>query len=398
MLRLNSTPNPSNAFNKRIFDKKRILGGSTFLVTFLMMILIGTVVCLRNVDFFSSRDLSGKQSSLRGATVTDDSDKSTESEGGEDRTSMIPSSTIPSDFTNAVSQLAVTDKDLDWDDTIFQHFESDNDPVVLESHKLLFFTVPKNSCTEWKQLFRRMMGYEDWNKPPFLHPHDPRTNGLSYLGTYDKDKQEEFMTSPEWTRAIFIRDPLERMLSAYLNKGLSEERYIKRWCCKISPKETEEERQSELEYLEKTNPSCVPLAPWETQPNVDTFTFETFVNEFMFQCNDKHWRPQSQRMYPNNWKFLNFIGRMENLHEDAKKLLQKIGAWDEFGSNGWGKYENMSMFERARSDSTNTHSKDRFAQFYTPELKKKALEYLKGDYQNKYLNFTLPDDVDESSI
>lgn len=368
------------------------------MASLLFMILVGTAVCLRNMELFSNRDLSGKQTSVRGATVTNDSEttKNNQNDSDEDRT--FPATPVSSDAVPPALQATVIDKDLDWDDTIFQHFESDNDPVVLESHKLLFFTIPKNSCTEWKQLFRRMMGYDNWNKFPFLHPHDPRTNGLSYLGTYDKAKQEEFMTSPEWTRAMFVRDPLERMLSAYLNKGLSEERYIKKWCCKIAPRETEEERREELEYLQQKNPSCAALAPWETQPTAETFTFDTFINEFMSQCNDKHWRPQSQRMFPKNWKFLNFIGRMENLHEDAKRLLEKIGAWDEFGSNGWGNYENMSMFERARSDTTNTHSKDHITQFYTPELKQKALEYLKGDYQNEYLNFTFPSDVDLSSI
>jgi Sulfotransferase family len=379
MLRMNLAGRHPAVRRTRMIETKRS-NLSIFHVSLLCMVLIGTAICLRNIELFSNRDLSRKQSSVRGVA---------------DTTKQEPKSSAASGPSNTtVQNTAVVDKDIDWNDTIFQHFESDNDPVVLESHKLLFFTIPKNSCTEWKQLFRRMMGYDNWNKFPFLHPHDPRINGLSYLGTYDKAQQEEFMTSPEWTRAMFVRDPLERMLSAYLNKGLSEERYIKRWCCQISPRETEEERQQELMYLQENNPSCAQLTPWETQPTAETFTFDFFIDEFMLQCNDKHWRPQSQRMYPKNWKFLNFIGRMDNLHEDAKALLQKIGAWDEFGSNGWGANGNMSMFEKARSDTTNTHSRDRFAQFYTPERKKKALEYLKGDYQNEWLNFTLPEDVD----
>jgi hypothetical protein len=359
------------------FNETKRSSLTIFHVTFLCMALIGTAISLRNIELFSSRDLSRNQSIVRDVVVTTDAKSNSPSV-------LV---TIATSEKNA----SVVDKDIDWSDNIFQHFESDNDPVVIESHKLLFFTIPKNSCTEWKQLFRRMMGYDNWNKFPFLHPHDPRINGLSYLGTYDKAKQEEFMTSPEWTRAMFVRDPLERMLSAYLNKGLSEERYIKRWCCQISPKNTDEERQQELKYLQENNPSCVPLAPWETQPTAETFTFQTFVDEFMLQCNDKHWRPQSQRMFPRNWKFLNFIGRMDNLHDDAKTLLNKIGAWDEFGSNGWGPYENMSMFEKARSDTTNTHSRDHIAQFYTPDLKRKALEYLKDDYENEWLNFTRPE-------
>ncbi|KAL3921940.1 MAG: hypothetical protein SGILL_002479 [Bacillariaceae sp.] len=364
--------------DRRTSSSSNMSSPFSFTSVLIFVVLVGSAI-IWTMEPTAERTLSGEtDTNVRGNNFSKVSDTTTDQR----------------DSSQTVS--ATIDKDIDWSDTIFQHFESDNDPIVLESHKLLFFSIPKNSCTEWKQLFRRMMGYDNWNKIPFLHPHDPRTNGLTYLGTYDKAKQEEIMTSPEWTRAMFVRDPLERMLSAYLNKGLSEERYIKKWCCKIAPRETDEERRLELEYLQQHNTSCVPLAPWEPQPTAETFSFDTFINEFMFQCNDKHWRPQSQRMFPQNWKFLNFIGRMDNLHEDAKNLLERVGAWNEFGSNGWGKYQNMSMFERARSDSTNTHSKDRVAQFYTPELKKKALEYLKGDYENEWLNFQLPDDTTTS--
>jgi hypothetical protein len=366
------------ASNKRRNVKNSTSAFGMFPAVLMFVVVVGSALIWTQIAPISGRSLFGEtQSNVRGA--------------------YTESTSTRVETVEASQSNVVVDKDIDWSDTIFQHFESDNDPVVLESHKLLFFTIPKNSCTEWKQLFRRMMGYDNWNKEPFLHPHDPRTNGLSYLGTYDKAKQEEFMTSPEWTRAVFVRDPLERMLSAYLNKGLSTERYIKKWCCNIAPWETDEERRQELQRLQEHNTSCVPLAPWETQPTAETFTFDTFINDFMFQCNDKHWRPQSQRLYPKNWKFLNFIGQMDNLHDDAKELLQRIGAWDEFGSNGWGKDGNMAMFERARSDSTNTHSRDRTAQFYTPDLKKKALEYLKGDYENEWLSFTLPDDSSSST-
>jgi hypothetical protein len=67
-------------------------------------------------------------------------------------------------------------------------------PIVIHKFKLLFFTVPMNSCQEFKRLFRRMEGYEDWaiewNSPPRLYfpdkpmsklPHDPSVNSLTYL-------------------------------------------------------------------------------------------------------------------------------------------------------------------------------------------------------------------------
>jgi len=111
----------------------------------------------------------------------------------------------------------IQENEIDWSDSIFS-LEGYNRPVVIESHKLVFFPVAKNGCTVFKKLFRRMMGESDWLEK---NPHAPsKTDGLKHVGHFSRDKQLEMMTSPNWTRAIFVRDPLERTLSAYLDKGL----------------------------------------------------------------------------------------------------------------------------------------------------------------------------------
>ncbi|KAL7547547.1 hypothetical protein ACHAWF_010848, partial [Thalassiosira exigua] len=105
----------------------------------------------------------------------------------------------------------------------------DRSPVVIESHKLIFFTIPKVGCTVFKQLFRRMMGHENWKTKD---PHDPRRNGLDYLSEWSFEEAAEIMASLEWTRAVFIRDPKQRFLSAYLDKAVRKEgQYVNRHCC-----------------------------------------------------------------------------------------------------------------------------------------------------------------------
>jgi Sulfotransferase family len=105
-------------------------------------------------------------------------------------------------------------------DSIYVLPEWDAAPIVLEQYKLVFFTIPKVGCTAWKQLFRRMMGYRDWKNENVhdMQPWNPESNGLKYLYHYDRVTASTMMTSPEWTRAIIVRDPKERFLSAYLDK------------------------------------------------------------------------------------------------------------------------------------------------------------------------------------
>ena len=54
-------------------------------------------------------------------------------------------------------------------------------PIIIESHKLIFFTIQKVGCTVFKQLFRRMLGYDNWRNSGKGLPHNPQMNGLQYL-------------------------------------------------------------------------------------------------------------------------------------------------------------------------------------------------------------------------
>ena len=158
----------------------------------------------------------------------------------------------------------------DW---IYQKNDWDGSPVVLESHKLLFFTTAKVGCTTFKMMFRRMMGYENYaveshdGPTGLMLPWNPKTNGLKYLYDYDVARATEMMTSPDWTRAIFVRDPKERLLSAYLDKMMTNPNYVVGHCCQDG--RCVEEGQSSL---------------------------EGFFNTVVKQCDDSHWRPQSDRV------------------------------------------------------------------------------------------------------
>jgi hypothetical protein len=227
-------------------------------------------------------------------------------------------------------------------------------PIVVESHKLIFFYVPKVGCTVLKQLFRRMMGYDDWNTK---FPHNSRTNGLLYLNQLDIHKATEIMNSPEYTRAIIVRDPKERFLSAYLDKVLHDNAtYVVGACC-------------------KSTRDC-----WE-----EAQTFPGFLG-LTSKCMDTHWRPESERMEPKYVPLINFVGHMEAMEEDAKTLLERIGAWEEYGSSGWGDGGSESIFRSSSSvhHATSSGASDswrRLSEYYTPELEEAVEEKYAADYE-----------------
>ena len=314
----------------------------------------------------------------------------------------------PADAIAKNDSSATSDDGIDWSDRIFQRSGWDSDPIVIISHKLLFFTVPKNACTTFKKLFRRMMGHSDWS---VRSPHDPSKNGLKYLGQYSKEEQREFMTSPSWTRAIFVRDPMERTLSAYMDKALKpqpkpkkpqrkpkppvEGAYLKMFCCGMyGGRQTRDSRKSKIKACHQA-----PLFPYKNPLTQDNFPFETFVDSLMGPCKDPHWNPQHMRMgEATNWRHINFVGRFENKINDTHRLLKKIGAFEEFGASGWGTTDEVDEDGNAKSLAifeTNpglhkTEAREKMDQHYTKKVRELVLQYYSRDYDMSLFNFTSP--------
>lgn len=226
----------------------------------------------------------------------------------------------------------------------------DGSPIVLEQFKLLFFTIPKNSCEEFKRLFRRMRGLSDWRtrynhpavggQPATTLPHDPARNGLKYLYDYTPERATEIVNDPSWTKAIFIRDPLTRFLSAYLDKIVNHpyhNRHLK-------------------------------------------LTFEEFIGKVEKGFKDPHWNPQCELIDCKKWlPKLNFIGRIDTTAQDAKKLLKRVKAWDKFGATGW---EDGGAIFQGKPDSEHaTQAKGKLARYYTPALEKRVRSLLQVDYE-----------------
>mmetsp|Transcript_21097 Transcript_21097/g.50141 ORF Transcript_21097/g.50141 Transcript_21097/m.50141 type:complete len:571 (-) Transcript_21097:732-2444(-) len=133
----------------------------------------------------------------------------------------------------------------------------DVSPIVVEEFKLVLFTTPKIATTVWKQLARRMMHYDNWREENLQLPHYPQYNGIRYLYHYRSSSKpstdnkglggiltttptiDEILTSPLWTRAIFVRDPVERLVSAYLDKAVRDDNgwYVKHHCCGFTRQE-----------------------------------------------------------------------------------------------------------------------------------------------------------------
>ena len=212
-------------------------------------------------------------------------------------------------------------------------------------------------------------------------PHNPRKNGLTYLYHYRVADALTILTHPDWTRAIFVRDPKERTLSAFLDKAARKNgNYVKRHCC--NGKEStcgEEANASFLGFLRVVEERC---------------------------CCDPHWKPQTKRIDAAFRPFINFVGHFDRIQEDTKILLKRLNSnheidndngmdddkndpWITFGASGWGTHGNQSIFSKDVKAKHQTSAMTKFRQYYNSSSEALVEKLFADDYDDPLLNFTL---------
>ena len=264
---------------------------------------------------------------------------------------------------------------LAFGDTPYQFVGWDVAPIVVESHRLLFWTTPKVACTVFKKAFRRMEGYKNWLVENKFIPHHPNSNGLNYLYHYKPAEADRMLTDPTWTRALFVRDPKERLLSAYLDKVVANHSYyVRKRCCKIKSMEV-------LLQCDEFRSTTDSTASKLRNPAV---SFSEFVNDVHQNCTDPHWKPQSERMPDKYWRFINFVGRLDSVQLDAQRLLQRIGAWEHYGASGW---PSGAIFAENKATHA-TFAKNQMKTYFTPELERIVETIHRADYIHPLFNFS----------
>lgn len=253
-------------------------------------------------------------------------------------------------------------------DPLLHSPEWDMSPVVIPEYKLIFFTQPKVGCTVFKQLFRRMMGKMDWkaeNCCGYL-PWNPATNGLIYLKDYSPSEARRMLyDDPTYVKAIFVRDPVTRFLSAYLDKGRQRNSYFLQRKCGVWYN---------------------AVRSWHRHNRNHSLTIEDFY-VIAKNCDNPHWRPQSRRLpQSKDWNdAINFVGYMETIQADSERLLRQIGAWDDFGRTGWGgnNHTNDSIFHGSLGRKHATSASSHRYEHVSPELEAMLrTELYAQDYQH----------------
>ncbi len=264
-------------------------------------------------------------------------------------------------------------------DLVYNNYRS-TVPIVNEEYNLVFFLTAKVASTEFVRFFTRLQNNPAWC---MTNIHHPKVHKLKLLSDYSLSEAQEIMTSPKWTKAIFVRHPKERLLSAFLDKAIQ---YSKRF----------------------VSDYCVDYGRWYSYDEcVEKHKqFDFFLKEITTTLDqDVHWRTIYSRIDEKWWPYIHFIGNMDNLANDAKTLLSSIhsnkdgvSAWDRIGNYGWsGEKNNQNCTVNLQSDLPflghgkdklhTTGANDKLKRYYTPELEQFVESRYEDDLNNPFFHF-----------
>ena len=183
---------------------------------------------------------------------------------------------------------------------------------LIPQGKLLFCGIPKVGITQWLRFSRFVFGAGDYQSVPHY-----KNDILPFqFDNLSRLRQEEVMSDPTWTKAIFLRDPAERFLSAYLDK-------------------VEQRQFRELDLDIKTTNTTIRVNMFHNWvQSLETTPFANCQNRTgPSWCWDPHWRPQVysgriREMLPS----FDFVGSLSQAANHTKTLLERVNLWKDYGA------------------------------------------------------------------
>uniref|UniRef100_A0A8C5MNB2 Carbohydrate sulfotransferase n=1 Tax=Leptobrachium leishanense TaxID=445787 RepID=A0A8C5MNB2_9ANUR len=173
--------------------------------------------------------------------------------------------------------------------------------LVNDEYKFLYCYVPKVACSNWKRVLKVLDGSLESVDVKSKMDHK---NDLVFLSELSVEQIKHRLK--HYFKFIFVRDPMERLLSAYRNKFGEIKEYQQKYGMEIVRR-----------YRQHSAGSAG-----------DDVTFSEFVHYLLDEDTEhmnEHWMPIYNLCQPCAVHY-DFLGSYERLQEDAHYVLERIGA------------------------------------------------------------------------
>ncbi|NWY49266.1 CHST8 sulfotransferase, partial [Chionis minor] len=227
-----------------------------------------------------------------------------------------------------------------------------NQLFVEHKHRFIYCEVPKVGCSNWKRIIFLLQGDLNLEAAEIEHDHIHQTSAIKRLVTYPPDIQKEFLNN--YTKVMFTRHPLERLVSAYRDKLLHSEPYYSSTLA------------NEIRAMFRKNKN--------SSEKVSFQEFVSFITAKPPNALDIHWKPMFLLCDPCNIHY-DILGKYETLGIDSEHVLKVIEAPESLHYPSLKRY---SSEKRTNSDITLE---------YLRQLNSEQIEKINKLYQMDFLMF-----------
>lgn len=200
-------------------------------------------------------------------------------------------------------------------------------------------TPPRNGCSRWKRLLQRIEGVHDYMD----NPH--KNNELKRAGKQSIVQQKKLWTEPYTFKMMLARNPLERLLSAFLSKRGKK--------------------------------------PFPLPVRFSVFVHQLHKRHLAWNRHwGLHWYPQTEICDSPARYHYDFVAKVEH-RQIWMSRLENFLRIQPYTQNGWGEGGGPGSFQGAEdsvgSKTTTATRIKTLKRFYTPKLFKIACKYYEKD-------------------
>ncbi|KAM6977970.1 carbohydrate sulfotransferase 11-like [Aplochiton taeniatus] len=228
--------------------------------------------------------------------------------------------------------------------------------IVDDKHGLVYCYVPKVACTNWKRVLMVLTGNGRYSDPLAIPANEAHVAGnLRTLSEYSVSEINRRLRG--YLKFVFVREPFERLVSAYRNKFTRSynSAFHKRYGTKIVRRH-------------RPNPKPEALAKG------DDVSFQEFVQYLVDPRTlkeepfNEHWERVHSLCHPCLIHY-DVVGKYETLEQDSGAVLRLAGAEGE-----------VRFPTSSKSTRTNGDMSARFFKNISPFFQKKLLNLYRMDF------------------
>ncbi|KAM3590290.1 uncharacterized protein V6R79_007083 [Siganus canaliculatus] len=239
--------------------------------------------------------------------------------------------------------------------------------VVDDKHGIIYCYIPKVACTNWKRVMFVLNLTKPYPDPMSVSRdlvHEP--NRLTLLNSFPRTEIKAKLK--HYTKFLFVRDPLVRLISAYRDKFVRHNEYFyklfARDILRLYSNNSNPPQSVDEAFKAGVRPSFYNFIQYLLDPETERK-----------QPLEPHWRQMHRLCHPCLIQY-DFVGHQETLDDDAEMLLKIL------------KLENDIIFPPSYENMTTNDFVFDWYKTVPLEDRKKLYNLYKADFQ--LFGYTVP--------